>query len=571
MRTQERDTVQKMRLLTLVGMALLSLVLSACSGPSTTPTSEATQAIVSTSQPASPTALATSTSVLPTPTLIPGSVATFGSKPQSTLRFGFSAIPRSLGPRLSAGLEDDAILYDLYDFLLRRAPSGGITPMALDSWVLSPDGKSVVGHVRKGIKFHDGVELTIEDILFSFEQSRGESATGRFRDVIRGNLGSMQAIDAERISIAVTGGLWDTALTLQPVYPKRHISQVGWTRFAQKPVGSGPFKFVEFTAGDHLILEANDGYWDKEFAPKFKRAILQEIPDAGARLAALKSGQVDFINKVSVVDEFNLRRSGDIKIFKQFQGAIQWVYFSNLDPSSPVSKRDIRGALRGALNRTSIIERFWSGLADYTECPCPPFARGSGSDLGFFPYGSESVRRAREAVASSGYHEGLVLGEQVPIYADAGTDGIDVIVREVGGYWKQIGVEARVKKVTSTELAGLLRQRRATSGVITTVRSVHFDNGATYYAWFHSRGEFSQWNVPAWDAAIEKALSARDPAQRAQALDEVAFLVFLDIVAIPLLNPYDLYGARETVRSWAPTRGATWFRGLHLVIPRWVE
>ena len=147
--------------------------------------------------------------------------------------------------------------------------------------------------LRAGAKFHNGEPVTAEDVKFSFERYRGNAARlhqgarwRRSRRPIRGASCSgcnKPWPDFLLYYSSVTGAGW--------IVPKKYVESVGEDGFKKAPIGAGPYKFVSFTPGVELVMEAFDGYWRK--TPTVKRLVWKVIPDETTRLAALKRGEVD--------------------------------------------------------------------------------------------------------------------------------------------------------------------------------------------------------------------------------------------------------------------------------------
>src|SRR5262249_41963523 len=140
--------------------------------------------------------------------------------------------------------------------------------------------------------FHNGEPVTPEDVKFSFERYRGTS-----HDLMQERVAAVDAIDHRHVRFTLKKP-WSDFLTFYAsatgagwIVPKKYVEQVGGDGFKKAPIGAGPYKFVSFTPGVELVLEAFEGYWRK--TPSVKRIVLRSIPDEATRLAALKRAEVD--------------------------------------------------------------------------------------------------------------------------------------------------------------------------------------------------------------------------------------------------------------------------------------
>jgi peptide/nickel transport system substrate-binding protein len=146
--------------------------------------------------------------------------------------------------------------------------------------------------VRNGAKFHNGEAVTAEDVKFSFERYRGTS-----HHVLKDRVAAVETPDSRRVRFKLKQP-WPDFLTFYAsatgagwIVPKKYVEQVGDEGYKKAPVGAGPFRFVSFTPGAELVMEAFDQYWRK--TARVKRLVFKVIPDESTRLAALMRREVD--------------------------------------------------------------------------------------------------------------------------------------------------------------------------------------------------------------------------------------------------------------------------------------
>ena len=189
--------------------------------------------------------------------------------------------------------------------------------------------------LRKGVKFHNGEPVSVEDVKFSFERYRGNA-----HKMLRDRVAGIETPDPGRIRFRLKQS-WPDFLTFYSsatgagwVVPKKYIEKVGDDRFRKAPIGAGPYRFVSFTPGVELVLEAFDGYWRK--APAVKRLVFRSIPDESTRLAALKRGEVDIAYGMSGALAEELRRSPGLTLKPVAGQVVDWVNFTEQwDAKSP--------------------------------------------------------------------------------------------------------------------------------------------------------------------------------------------------------------------------------------------
>jgi peptide/nickel transport system substrate-binding protein len=222
--------------------------------------------------------------------------------------------------------------------------------------------------------------------------------------------------------------------------PPDYIREVGLDAFAQNPVGTGPFEFVSRTAGERIVMEANDDYWD-EGLPRVDRLEYRVIPDASTRMAAIQTGGIDIANRLTAEQVEVLEEEPDVDVISYLNDRVYYVAFKNIGAGegSPVEDARVRRALNFGLDRFGIIEAIFSGQAN----PAPGFV--VEGNLGYdadqmepFPYDPE---RAQELLAEAGYPDGFEITMGCP--AD-GYININEVCQAIASNLGQIGVDVEV-------------------------------------------------------------------------------------------------------------------------------
>src|SRR5438093_6404623 len=171
------------------------------------------------------------------------------------------------------------VYYAVHDALVRPMPGARMGAALAQSWQQSADGLTYEFVLRKGVRFQNGDPVTAEDVKFSFERYRGASAT-----LLKAKVAAVEIVDPLRVRFRLkqpwpdfmtfygtpaTGAAW--------IVPKKYVERVGDEGYKKLPVGAGPYKFVSFTPGVELVLEAYEQYWRK--APHVKRHVFRSVPD----------------------------------------------------------------------------------------------------------------------------------------------------------------------------------------------------------------------------------------------------------------------------------------------------
>src|SRR5213594_3153230 len=190
------------------------------------------------------------------------------------------------------------VLMATHDALVKPMPGESMAPSLAESWSVSADGLVYEFVLRKGTKFHNGELVTAEDVKFSFERYRGI-----FAKTFKERVAAVEILDPGRIRFRLKQP-WPDFMTFYGtrasgagwIVPKKYVEKVGDDGYKKAPIGAGPYRFVSFTPGVELVLEAFEQYWRK--TPHVKRLVLRAIPDDSTRLAALKRGEVDLAYQI---------------------------------------------------------------------------------------------------------------------------------------------------------------------------------------------------------------------------------------------------------------------------------
>ena len=322
------------------------------------------------------------------------------------------------------------------------------------------------------------------------------------------------------------------------VVPKKYVEKVGDDGFKKAPVGAGPYKFVSFTPGVELTMEANEGYWRK--TPAVKRLVMRSIPDATTRLSALKGGEVDIIYWVSGELADELQRNPGLKLDVSHT-ATWWVYFlEQFDPKSPWHDIRVRRAASLAIDLKNINQAITLGNSKVTGNAFVP------SHFEFFWQPPEppvfDPAKAKQLLAEAGHPNGIDAG---PYYVDAPfSDIAEAIVNSL----REAGIRAKAAAARARRLLqGIFRQEaeRPDQG-----GSAAFGNAATRLEAFVVKGgTYAYGNYPDIDELFQQQAVELDHEKRAALLDRIQQLVHDKVIAAPIWHLAALSGVGPRVGS----------------------
>ena len=427
------------------------------------------------------------------------------------------------------------VYYALHDALLKPMPVNPMAPSLAESWSVSPDGLVYQFVLRRGVKFHNGDPVTADDVKFSFERYRGVSAK-----VLKDKVRQVHVVDPHHVRFQLREP-WPDFLTFYAtpatgaawIVPRRYIEKVGDEGFKKAPVGAGPYRFVSFTPGVELIVEANEQYWRK--IPSVKRLVLKAVSDEVTRATMLKRGEIDvgYVFRGAVAED--IRRTGGLTLKPvRFYGE-QWLLFTDQwDPKSPWADRRVRLAVNHAIDRQAINESVTLGFSRMTgsiiprdfefSWPAPPY-----------PY---DAAKARQLLAEAGYPRGL----DAELWTDT---GFAEQTEAIANYLGAVGVRTRMRTLERAAYFNQLREKKLRPLVY--VASAAYGNAATRIDSFVSAGGlYAYGSYPDIEGLIQEQATERDRRRREETLHRIQQMMHERVMFVPIWDIASLagYGSR---------------------------
>ena len=330
--------------------------------------------------------------------------------PQGQLSWGIhvSLAPTWFDPAETSGIITPfMVLYALHDAMVKPMPGQKLAPCLAQSYTAAEDGLTYEFVLRDGIKFHNGEPVTAEDVRYSFERYKGAS-----HDLMKGRVAAIETPDATHVRFRLKTP-WPDFLTFYAtatgagwIVPKKYVEKVGPDGFKKAPIGAGPYKFVSFTPGVEMVLEAFDQYWRK--TPSVKRIVFKVIPEETTRLAALQRGEVDIAYSIRGELAEQLRRTPGLTLKPVIPPAPFWLYFADQwDPKSPWHDLRVRQAANLALDRKAINDAITLGYSKITDSLIP-------FSFDYYwqpPAAVYDPKKAKELLAQAGLPNGVNAGE----------------------------------------------------------------------------------------------------------------------------------------------------------------
>lgn len=281
-----------------------------------------------------------------------------------------------------------------------------------ENWEISADGKSFTFKLRQGVMFHgDFGELTSEDVVFSLDRVRDPKMASPHRAALA-SIDKVEAVD--RYSVRLILRRPDPALVYQLADPrpgsivsKKAVQEMGAQKFAQNPIGSGPYMLKDWVPNDKVVLEGNSRYFRGQ--PNIKRVVTRLMGDFDSALLAFRAGEVDLIPQMDPTESVvrQVQSIPNAKIAAVDRLGILWLEF---DLSHPILKDlRVRQAIAHAIDRNIIANYVYAGMGQVNWSFVHPQAFGYSDDVLKYPYDPEKSRRL---LAEAGYANGITIPYQ---------------------------------------------------------------------------------------------------------------------------------------------------------------
>lgn len=380
------------------------------------------------------------------------SLAVFGAslgqsmaQPQD-LRVGLIALPPSLGnPYSSIGLPGGHFWGSLYDGLTLISKTGDVEPALALTWEqIQPTQWHFT--LRHDVQFHNGAPFDAQDVVTTLQYLKSAEAARYLVANEVGNIESVRALSDYKVEINTfePDVILPRRLSLVMIIEDQDWQQLGPEKYAQAPVGTGPFKFIGWGRGNSSVtLEAFDG----AIRPidKTMRLTLVEVQNTVAREQALLSGELALIVDVNPDSVEAIKRAGfNVQVHPRSQ-ILSIALPNTLRADSPLNSSDVRRALNLAVDRYAIAEHIYGGLVEVASQGAVKGTVGFNPELKPFPY---DPREARRLLASAGYANGFPLRIA---FLQADGSSSEIAYQKVGQDLSAIGVSAEVRALPATE------------------------------------------------------------------------------------------------------------------------
>ena len=400
-----------------------------------------------------------------------------------------------------------SLLKAVFDQPLDQDPQLKLIPSLISKWELAPDALSLPVELRDDVEFHDGSKMTTEDFKFTFfdriKSTPGLDIANSWRKVQDIEIQSPTRAVMKFSSPAPTAPVW-LAFLGSFMVPKKYVESVGAQKFAQKPIGSGPYKLVEYEQNARIVLERNDRYWGSK--PAIRRVTIQIIKDASARVAAVESGQVDLTINLPVRE--TVRLQGNPKVTAELD-PITRIILLQVRNDLGFQDENVRLAAHHAIDKRALSRAFYNNAAVPLSQLATPGTPGYMPDFSF----AYDPELAKQLLAKSGFGPGkpakigfATTNGQFPADYD--------MARAIVQMWSKVGIDADLQVIEYAKYFELNRGHKLPEAMLYSFDNATGDPEIFVGYMLNPKLPFSPWQDMTLGQKVIDAFNIANNAQR---------------------------------------------------------
>jgi peptide/nickel transport system substrate-binding protein/oligopeptide transport system substrate-binding protein len=463
--------------------------------------------------------------------------------------------PRSLDPALSTDVPTGRAVAYVFDGLTRFTPDAKVVPGLARAWDVTPDGITYTFHLRTGVKFHDGRPLTANNVVASFQRVLDPATKGGRGWPLYPIKGAEDYAGGKAKAIAGMAAPNDSTVVItlkEPfsIFPKLLAMPVTSiipdnpsADFGQKPIGTGPWQFVEWRHDDYLRFAKNPNYFDGP--PKTDSLMARIIPEMSTATAEFQAGNVDVLN---VPDEAGKSWQADPEKSKLLSSApaLRFWYVAINTTRGPLSDVRVRQALNYAVDVNTMLSQVMAGRGTVANGVIPPSLGGADPNRKAYAY---DVNKAKQLLAAAGHPNGIDL----ELWAST-TDQSPRISQTLQANLAAAGIRAKIVQRDASSMREAARKGQ-TDLALKEWWADYPDAENFLYPLLHSRnkgvgGNVSFYGNPKFDALVDQAHQEQDESKRNALYTQADVVEFNDAPMLYLFFYKDLYAVQPWIKGF---------------------
>jgi peptide/nickel transport system substrate-binding protein len=459
-----------------------------------------------------------------------------------------------LDPHAANELSANIMFYHFYDALVQRTPELEFKPALAESWQVVDD-TTWVFKLRRGVKFHNGDELTAADVVFTVERLKKALMAS-----LVANITAARAIDDYTVEFKTPKpyAVLHMALAEVLIMSAKHAATQTPEQIGLRPMGTGPYRLVEWIKEDRLVMEAFADHWRGK--AKVERVTFRPITNPATRTAALQTGGVDVIQDLAVRDVAAIRANNAFNVITR-PSLLNIVLALDVRdksptidlPVNPMKDRRVREAIVRAINVEALRTVVMNGFSTASEQYVPASHLGYVPGLNFRQLYPFDLAKANQLMKDAGFERGftMTLDTTNNRYVNDGT-----IAQALASMLARINITVNLNLMPRANFFGYIRvPSDKSSFIMSGWDTPSGDAGNMYNVLLYSRNRkqgYGQANRgsysnPQFDDWIDKADATSDMKKRNEFLQEATKIAAQDIPMIPVHYEQDIYAAKKNV------------------------
>ena len=455
-----------------------------------------------------------------------------------TLRAGYWQEHKTLDPHLSLQVNERWLMYAVYNTLVGTDEQFNPQPELAESWS-NPDPKTYLFKLRQGVKFHDGTDFDAAAVKWNIDRLKDPATKSpRINDVAV--VQSVEVVDRDTVKFNLSQPYAPLLAVLMDrpgfmVSPSA-VQKLG-PDFGRNPVGTGPFKFVQWTEGQGVTVERNPSYWNPA-EPYLERIEFRVVTDPTVRVTMLRSGELDLIDRIDSKDVATIRENPNLKLL-QFNGGA-WFGWQWWVDKPPFDNQLVRQAIAWGINREALGKIHWNGYGHIPPGPVTiPWAGGDAiQPIGYDPAKAKSL--LAQAGRGGGFEETLTVRGQ-PEDTRLG----ELIQAQLA----DLGVKVNLATISPNEWTAAQQERQINWTTTSWTQRADPDGLLSLLVKTKGTANTLGYSNPQVDDLLAKAAAIYDREQRRPLYQQIMQIVVDDAPFVYLWQPAYFYGLAKQVEG----------------------
>jgi len=425
-----------------------------------------------------------------------------------------------------------AMIGNIHDPMVMIDQNYELQPFLAESWEIAEDGMSYTFHLREGVTFHDGSDFTAEDVKYTFEfysdVENGSTIASNYK-----GMGSIETPDDYTVVINMEepNAAFMVNAASSWIVPSDYHAEVGEDTYRTAPVGTGPFKVIEWVPADYTLLEVNPDYFFGRASIDFLRQ--EVVPEPSVRAIGLETGDAHYATwPLLVEDSQRLRDGGEgYTVFSTPSNSVKHFPLNNDHPI--LGEKVVRQAMMHALDRQRIIDDLWNGEAEVADSNLTPAAPYHADGLTQYPYDPELAGSMLDEAGWVMGDDGVREKDDVKLSFSCTTITGDQARRPIAELtqqlFKEVGIDMQLEEAPVASILEAMRQGDMDCSLFNWTYGSAIDPDASSTLRSDGANNFSQFRNDRVDELLDAGLLETDPEARRAYYDELQEIIVEEV------------------------------------------